>query len=1391
MKIESPDMVTNYNGGFPEITSNVKPQLIQFGPILAIEGRGVEVLEGSAFIKAHPGVEYIVNVYEDIDSVKARFKAMYGYNITEYDWYTKEHEVSEELQKDSKSPTGRLIAGSDDILSEAIVRKVSDVAIQIEKDILAYSPRNNKCLMLVGHCLSGDTKLRLLDGTSKTIRELSSVYEPDQEFWVYSCKEDGEVVPAPAMFSRVTKTVDKMAHVTLDNGEVIKCTVDHPFMMRDGSYVPADRLVSGDSLMPLYYRKTGEESSYLQAYPRIIDNKSGDEVLVHRLVVSSVLGGYKNPLTICHHKDFNQSNNDPSNLILMTKEDHDNLHKSGWREVRSQNGKDTSYRIHHSEEFKSTRKLLSELASIHISEFNKTSWKNPEYRQKISSQTSQLHKDGLLVLSKESLSLRNSRRNKTLWGNPEYRQKMSDMLASRSYNWIKPQTELSIISTRRNKVLKIVKSMLDSGTKLSESVYESLRPKCGTLSYSKAINYFGSEQELLRQASVFNHKVVSVVIVDSLNTPVYDITVPDYHNFALASGVFVHNSGIAKSAIIKSVVDKLDNAAKKPTAGALAGKEIDIKTDEVINDHPRWGYRIIDIRSAFLDKADFLGYVHLEELDGKQVWTDSPKSELLAASTAFVKETRKFIMGTPRTALNGPTLDRLYELAKTPVIFFDEINRAPISIMSQIMVIINQHRLNDYNVDIAVKIAAINSLSTPRGGPNDKQAAIVYHTTDVFDKAIRDRFIAIEMSASDQSIIDGTYNWLKDTFKASYLATSILNTAYSKKMLYKIEMVDDNGKFPTFRGWEHICQYAVWCEKQKIKPMQMIIDSLVGKDAGKQLGLKDVDYSAATEQFIEHTTAAGVPMLLLGKMGIGKTAKMNAVASKTNIEMIRVDLSAQDRTTVSGYPKVEGLCDYMVDKGLQDESFKAWSAALLKNPKVPIQTTAFIPNKQLAEKISICRRMGKKLVIMFDEVNRPFTLDTKVKLMDGTILTMQEIIDKYGTNEYFWIYSSDADGNIHPAKARSLGITRKQDKVVKVSLDNGSNEKCSLDHPWMLRNGTYVEAQYLKPGDSLMPLYYQFDEAGYEMVKNNYTGVWEYTHRLSDEYNILTGLYPRVGTVRHHKNFNKKNNSPDNIQRMTWSQHRSIHHAHLETTLGKHHSRMQKDPAYLADLLSKTLQNPDYMQKAHVNSAKTRSSSQQYKEKKSIHMLSQHKNGVFSHDLSKASKKTVLNRTISIVKKLIEQGITLTEENYTEYKNKYRGTSGRGGNVALSLSKIKEQFGSFNDFIHLATCNHKVVSVEVLDKLEDVSCLTVEGYNNFALASGVIVHNCTPVVQSAVFEAISDHRLFGNDLTGIEYSVVAAGNKGEGYQVAEMDTATLHRFATLTINTLTAEDLNE
>jgi len=101
-------------------------------------------------------------------------------------------------------------------------------------------------------CFTGDTKIKLLDGTEKTFEELAKL-NPEEIFYVYSVDETGEIVVGEGKNSRVTRKNARLIELTIDNGETIRCTPDHRFMLRDGTYKEAKDMTSDDSLMPGYF----------------------------------------------------------------------------------------------------------------------------------------------------------------------------------------------------------------------------------------------------------------------------------------------------------------------------------------------------------------------------------------------------------------------------------------------------------------------------------------------------------------------------------------------------------------------------------------------------------------------------------------------------------------------------------------------------------------------------------------------------------------------------------------------------------------------------------------------------------------------------------------------------------------------------------------------------------------------------------------------------------------------------------------------------------------------------------------------------------------------------------------------------------------------------------
>ncbi|MFH1656662.1 MAG: DNA gyrase subunit A [Candidatus Nealsonbacteria bacterium] len=100
-----------------------------------------------------------------------------------------------------------------------------------------------------------------------------------------------------------------------------------------------------------------------------------------------------------------------------------------------------------------------------------------------------------------------------------------------------------------------------------------------------------------------------------------------------------------------------------------------------------------------------------------------------------------------------------------------------------------------------------------------------------------------------------------------------------------------------------------------------------------------------------------------------------------------------------------------------------------------------------------------------------FTKDTKVKLTDGRSLTFGQLIKEYkqGKKNYTFTFNSQ-DKIIEIAEIKKPRLTRKNEKLIEVILDNEKKIRCTLNHKFMLRNGTYREAQNLKAGDSLMAL---------------------------------------------------------------------------------------------------------------------------------------------------------------------------------------------------------------------------------------------------------------------------------------------------------------------------------
>jgi len=118
-------------------------------------------------------------------------------------------------------------------------------------------------------CFTGDTKIKLTDGTEKSFAELAEL-PPDEIFHVYAIDYKNDIVVAEGRFSRITRHNAQLLEILLDNDQRVCCTPDHLFMLRDGTYKEAKYLTPEDRLMPGSYDHSNRLDNALPNNHRII-----------------------------------------------------------------------------------------------------------------------------------------------------------------------------------------------------------------------------------------------------------------------------------------------------------------------------------------------------------------------------------------------------------------------------------------------------------------------------------------------------------------------------------------------------------------------------------------------------------------------------------------------------------------------------------------------------------------------------------------------------------------------------------------------------------------------------------------------------------------------------------------------------------------------------------------------------------------------------------------------------------------------------------------------------------------------------------------------------------------------------------------------------------------
>jgi len=387
----------------------------------------------------------------------------------------------------------------------------------------------------------------------------------------------------------------------------------------------------------------------------------------------------------------------------------------------------------------------------------------------------------------------------------------------------------------------------------------------------------------------------------------------------------------------------------------------------------------------------------------------------------------------------------------------------------------------------------------------------------------------------------------------------------------------------------------------------------------------------------------------------------------------------------------------------------------------------------------------------FDPYAWCITGDTKISLLDGRERTVEQLVEEYGTDKSFWVYSRDKEGYVVPGKAKCVGKTRLDAELVKVTLDNGQSVRCTPDHRWMLKDGSYKEAEKLTSGDSLSPLYRSVNREGYEtfLQKAKRGGRWDCTHIMVAEamygaeavrYNDPPLDYTGINNVHHLKKHN--NNSPECLVLMGKAEHMEEHRrlrendpVALEEFECKRIEALRKSGYSPARAKAMRVRWEDPCFKSVMSQAVSESWNDENSRANRVEAISSRNKRLWRDQdyremMKRSARKELRRRYLELVEEAVSMMVKEGFDPMTEWDiaRDYLMTIGL-------LPPITPKWEKALGYIELGEgilgdANHKVDSVEFLSDREDTYDITVKDHNNFALTAGVFIHNSEDIFWS-------------------------------------------------------------
>jgi len=368
-------------------------------------------------------------------------------------------------------------------------------------------------------CLTGDTLIATnTEEGVIAIKDIVNKFENGETVYVFSYnKETDSTVLAPV--ENAWQTVeDEIYEITFDDGSTIRCTGNHPIMLRNGEYCRTDEIQPNTAVMP-FYRKQFESKVTKGNYRWIYGFSRGwkpEHVLIaeysnNRLIKK--LDGLH-----VHHKNFIKEDNRIENLELMDAKEHLAMH----------------------------------------ARINNKRFEDPKEREKQSaymslrwSETGDLRKNQKKNLKKTKLT-------------DGYRKNVAATILRNKTNppgignkSRKDQKRLQNANADRTLNFQVICNVYNKKDTL-KSLSDKLNVSTGKI--RKRLQWKGYQTFSDFKENYVNHKIISVVNT-GVPEPVYDITVTKTHNFAVCDSntrkgiCFVSNSEMEATPELASALD--------------------------------------------------------------------------------------------------------------------------------------------------------------------------------------------------------------------------------------------------------------------------------------------------------------------------------------------------------------------------------------------------------------------------------------------------------------------------------------------------------------------------------------------------------------------------------------------------------------------------------------------------------------------------------------------------------------------------------------------------------------------------------------------------------------------------------------------------------------------